>query len=81
MGRVVGPVRGDSHSPGGLHFRLRDVNGSTTVEVVYAGSKPDMFGVDRDVYLEGRVVQGVFVGSKDSLVTKCPSKYQPRQKH
>jgi cytochrome c-type biogenesis protein CcmE len=77
-GRVVGPVRGDAHG-GGLRFRIRDVKGSATVPVVYTGSVPDQFKIGRDVYLKGRLAQGVFVGERNSLVTKCPSKYTPKK--
>jgi cytochrome c-type biogenesis protein CcmE len=76
-GVVLGPVSGDSHSPGGLHFRLRDRAGKATVPVVYTGSKPDLFRAGREVYLNGQLKRGVFVGEPDSLVTRCPSKYSP----
>jgi cytochrome c-type biogenesis protein CcmE len=76
-GIVVGPVRGDPYSAGGLHFNLRDRAGKASVPVVYHGSKPDLFRVGREVYLHGRLENGVFVGERDSLVTKCPSKYAP----
>jgi cytochrome c-type biogenesis protein CcmE len=76
-GAVVGPVHGDSYSAGGKHFRLRDVNGTATVPVVYHGQVPDQFKVGRHVVLDGRLRHGIFVGKRDSLVTKCPSKYAP----
>ena len=73
-GRVIGPVRGDAHSAG-LRFRLRDVNGTATVPVVYKGSVPDLFRVGRDILVTGRLVNGTFVTSPGSMITKCPSKY------
>ena len=76
-GLVLGPVRGDPHGAG-MHFRLRDIDGKATVPVVYMGSKPDLFRVGRHVYLKGRLANGVFVGQRNSLVTKCPSKYAPK---
>jgi cytochrome c-type biogenesis protein CcmE len=76
-GIVVGPVTGDSFGPRGLHFRLRDRSGTAAVRVVYAGTKPDLFRAGREVYLNGQLRNGVFVGERNSLVTKCPSKYQP----
>jgi cytochrome c-type biogenesis protein CcmE len=76
-GIVLAPVTGDSFAPGGLHFRLRDRSGTAIVRVVYTGTKPDLFKVGREVYLNGRLQNGVFVGQRDSLVTRCPSKYQP----
>jgi cytochrome c-type biogenesis protein CcmE len=76
-GIVLGPVTGDPYGPTGLHFRLRDRSGNTTVPVVYTGTKPDLFRTGREVYLHGRLRNGVFVGERNSLVTRCPSKYQP----
>ena len=71
-GRVVGPVSREGRT---LRFGLRDVKGTARVRVVYTGSVSDQFKVGRDVYLKGRLAHGTFVGEKDSLVTKCPSKY------
>jgi len=62
-----------------LRFTLRDVAGTATVRVVYMGSVSDQFKTGRDVYLRGRLANGVFVGEKDSLVTRCPSKYVPKK--
>jgi cytochrome c-type biogenesis protein CcmE len=76
-GIVVGPVRGDAHSPGGLRFRLRDRTGGTSVPVAYTGLVPDLFRPGREIYLNGSLKSGVFVGQRDSLVTRCPSKYSP----
>ncbi len=73
-GKVVGPVTGDARGDG-LRFTLRDVKGSGTVAVLYTGSVPDLFRVGREVMVTGEVVEGAFVAEKDSLVTKCPSKY------
>jgi cytochrome c-type biogenesis protein CcmE len=78
FGVVLAPVRGDAHA-GGLRFRLRDVDGTATARVVYRGSVPDLFRPGRDVYLKGRLQNGVFVGEPNSLVTKCPSKYAPKK--
>jgi len=76
-GTVVGPVHGDPYSAAGKHFRLRDINGTATVPVVYHGQVPDLFKVGRHIVLDGRLRHGTFVGKRDSLVTKCPSKYAP----
>ena len=77
-GRVLRPVTGDAHGAG-LRFRLRDVNGTATVPVVYKGSVPDLFRTGRDVVVQGRLRNGVFVAIPGTLVTKCPSKYTPKQ--
>ena len=62
-----------------LRFTLRDVDGTATVPVVYTGSVSDQFRTGRHVYLRGRLQNEVFVGEKDSLVTRCPSKYAPKK--
>jgi cytochrome c-type biogenesis protein CcmE len=49
------------------------------VPVVYKGSVPDLFRAGRDVVVQGRLVNGVFVAIPGTLVTKCPSKYTPKQ--
>jgi cytochrome c-type biogenesis protein CcmE len=75
-GVVVAPVRGDARD-GGLRFLVKDINGTETVPVVYTGSVPDLFAAGRDVSVRGELKNGLFVAEKDSLVTKCPSKYAP----
>jgi cytochrome c-type biogenesis protein CcmE len=77
-GVVLGPVSGDARGDG-LRFRLRDIDGKATVPVVYKGSVPDLFQAGRNVYMRGELVNGVFVAEPDSLVTKCPSKYVPKE--
>jgi len=74
---VLKPVTGDAHGSG-LHFRLRDVKGTATVPVVYKGSVPDLFRPGRDIVVEGRFQNGVFVATPGTMVTKCPSKYVPK---
>jgi cytochrome c-type biogenesis protein CcmE len=79
-GLVVGPVTGDAHA-GGLRFGLRDIGekSAKTVPVRYAGSVPDLFKVGRHIVLDGRLRNGTFVAEPGSMITKCPSKYAPRQ--
>jgi cytochrome c-type biogenesis protein CcmE len=79
-GHVVGPITGDAHD-GGLFFRLRDVKGDSrkTVRVVYEGSVPDLFNIDRDVHVQGTLRNGVFHAVPGTLVTKCPSKYTAKK--
>jgi cytochrome c-type biogenesis protein CcmE len=78
MGQVIGTPAGDAHAAG-LRFKLRDVKGSTSVPVVYKGSVPDLFRSGRDVVVDGKLRNGVFVALPNTLVTKCPSKYQPKR--
>jgi cytochrome c-type biogenesis protein CcmE len=79
VGRVVGPVHGAGYARDGLRFTVRDVKGTRTVPVLYRGSVPDQFKTGRDIVVGGRYAHGVFVAEKDSLVTKCPSKYSPKK--
>lgn len=79
-GLVVGPVRGDAHA-GGLRFRLKDISGrsETAVTVLYTGSVPDLFKVGRHIVVDGKLRRGTFVAEPGSMITKCPSKYAPKQ--
>ena len=73
-GKVAnGSVR---HEGGALFFRVRDRNGGTSVPVRYVGAVPDPFREGREVIVDVRKQGAVFVGEKDSLVTKCPSKFK-----
>jgi cytochrome c-type biogenesis protein CcmE len=78
MGAVVGKPVGDAHAAG-LRFQLRDVKGTALVPVVYKGTVPDLFRTGRDVVVDGRLRNGVFTAVPNTLVTKCPSKYQPKR--
>lgn len=69
---ATGSVR---HEGGALVFRVRDRNGSTAVPVRYTGAVPDPFKEGREVIVTVRKEGSTFVGEKDSLVTKCPSKF------
>jgi cytochrome c-type biogenesis protein CcmE len=66
-----------SHSGDELRFRIRDRDGTRSVPVTYTGSVPDPFRDGREVIVSGELKQGTFVAERDSLVTKCPSKYAP----
>jgi cytochrome c-type biogenesis protein CcmE len=78
VGKVVGRPSGDAHGAG-LQFTLRDVKGSANVPVLYRGTVPDLFRTGRDVVVDGRLRNGVFVAVPGSLLTKCPSKYSPKK--
>jgi len=79
VGKVVGHARGAGYARSGLRFRVGDINGSASVPVVYHGTVPDMFKNGRHVVVTGRYANGVFVAKRDTLVTKCPSKYSPKK--
>ena len=72
-GRVVADSiarRGDE-----LRFSIRDRDGTASVPVVYTGVVPDPFREGREVIVSGELSRGTFVAERDSLVTKCPSKF------
>jgi cytochrome c-type biogenesis protein CcmE len=58
-----------------LRFAIRDRAGTESVPVVYTGVVPDPFREGREVIVEGRMEGATFVAERDSLVTKCPSKF------
>jgi cytochrome c-type biogenesis protein CcmE len=73
-GKVVdGSVKRQGES---LTFAVRDRNGSASVPVTYTGVVPDPFRDGREVIVDGKLEGGTFVAQRDSLVTKCPSKFQ-----
>jgi cytochrome c-type biogenesis protein CcmE len=78
VGIVQPGYTGDSYA-GGLRFTLRDRKGPSTVRVNYKGSLSDQFKEGREVSVKGELRNGVFIARKDSLVTKCPSKYTAKK--
>ena len=54
---------------------MRDRDGTTSVPVTYTGAVPDPFKEGREVIVTVRKEGATFVGERDSLVTKCPSKF------
>jgi cytochrome c-type biogenesis protein CcmE len=64
-----------------LRFAIRDRNGSgPSLPVSYTGEVPDPFRAGREVIVKGTMQGGTFIGERDSLVTKCPSKFQAAPK-
>ena len=74
---LTGTVVTGSVQPGNdvLRFRIRDRRGKASVPVLYRGAVPDPFRERREVIVTGSMRNGTFVAEKDSLVTKCPSKF------
>jgi cytochrome c-type biogenesis protein CcmE len=59
-----------------LDFAVADRDDpSKSIPVTYTGTVPDPFRDGREVIVSGKVQDGTFVGEKDTLVTKCPSKF------
>ena len=80
VGHVQPGYSGDSYG-NGLRFELKDREGPSQkiVRVLYKGSVSDQFRENREVSVKGELRNGVFVARKDSLVTKCPSKYTAKK--
>jgi cytochrome c-type biogenesis protein CcmE len=57
-------------------FRVRDRTGHVSVPIRYSGSVPDPFREGREIVITVRKEGDTWVGQKDTLVTKCPSKFQ-----
>jgi cytochrome c-type biogenesis protein CcmE len=74
---LTGKVVRDSIDRSGdeLRFRIRDRDGTESVAVAYTGTVPDPFREGREVIVSGTLEEGTFVAERDSLVTKCPSKF------
>ncbi len=81
VGAVIGPVKGDKYGPSGQRFIMRDIGGNTTqqVRVVYRGDEGSLFGPWKRILVTGRLENGVFVADRNSMLTKCPSKYLPKK--
>jgi cytochrome c-type biogenesis protein CcmE len=70
-------VAGSVHRNGaGMLFAVADRSGGATVPVSYTGTVPDPFREGREIIVTVQEQRGRFVGERDSLITKCPSKYQ-----
>jgi cytochrome c-type biogenesis protein CcmE len=58
-----------------LRFRVSDRDGSDSIPVSYSGAVPDPFRAGREIIVTGELQGGTFVGERDTLITKCPSKF------
>ena len=80
---VTGKVVNGSITRSGdeLRFRIRDRDGTESVPVAYTGTVPDPFRDGREVIVSGELKDGTFVAERDSLVTKCPSKFTKEEQN
>ncbi len=80
--QLTGKVVNDSVKREGerLDFSVRDRDGNASVPVSYSGVVPDPFREGREVIVSGRLEGKTFVAERDSLVTKCPSKFTEDKK-
>jgi cytochrome c-type biogenesis protein CcmE len=70
---VHGSVR---HEGNGLDFSVADRAGGTAIPIAYTGTVPDPFREGREVIVTVQKQGARYVGERDSLITKCPSKYK-----
>ena len=80
VGKVVGPATRATPTAAASASSSRDIRAPRSDGPrLYKGSVPTSSSADRDVFVKGKLRNGVFVAMPDSLVTKCPSKYTPRR--
>jgi cytochrome c-type biogenesis protein CcmE len=75
---LTGTVLAHSVSRDGdvLNFSVADRAGGDAVPVAYTGTVPDPFKEGREVIVTVEKQGGEYVGERNSLITKCPSKYK-----
>jgi cytochrome c-type biogenesis protein CcmE len=59
-----------------LNFAVEDRAGGTAIPVAYTGTVPDPFREGREVIVTVEKQGGQYVGERNSLITKCPSKFK-----
>jgi cytochrome c-type biogenesis protein CcmE len=70
-------VPGSVHRQGAiLDFSVEDRVGGTAIPLAYTGTVPDPFREGREVIVTVEKQQGRYVGERNSLITKCPSKFK-----
>jgi len=77
---VTGTVAaGSVHRVGAvLDFAVEDRSGEgeTKIPLAYTGTVPDPFREGREVIVTVEKQGGQYIGERNSLITKCPSKYK-----
>jgi cytochrome c-type biogenesis protein CcmE len=76
--QLTGTVaHGSVHRAGAvLDFSVEDRAGGTVIPLAYTGTVPDPFREGREVIVTVEKQGSHFVGERNSLITKCPSKYK-----
>ena len=59
-----------------LDFSVEDRAGGTKIPLAYTGTVPDPFREGREVIVTVSKSSGRYIGERNSLITKCPSKYK-----
>jgi len=76
---VTGTVAsGSVHRQGSvLDFSVEDrAGGGTKIPLAYTGTVPDPFKEGREVIVTVEKRGGSYIGERNTLITKCPSKYK-----
>jgi cytochrome c-type biogenesis protein CcmE len=74
--QLTGRVTSYHRDGSDLEFDIADRDGDgDELRVHYTGVVPDPFREGREVIVSGELENGTFVAERDSLVTKCPSKF------
>lgn len=75
--QITGDVVSSKHEGTRLQFVMTDRDGGgKPLPVSYPGQVPDPFRAGREVIVTGKLnSDGVLMAQKDSLITKCPSKF------
>lgn len=80
-GMSAGPISGTRGER--ITFFMTDQHGGDRLEIDYRGSVPDAFRSGRHVMVKGTLTRRdgeyLFRAKPDTLVTKCPSKYQSEE--
>jgi cytochrome c-type biogenesis protein CcmE len=77
--QVTGDVVNGSvhHENGVLHFSVADrAGGGSAIPISYTGTVPDAFHEGREVIVTVEKQGEEYIGERESLITKCPSKYK-----
>jgi cytochrome c-type biogenesis protein CcmE len=64
------------HDGAVLDFAVRDRKGTSVVPLSYTGTIPDPFREGREVIVTVEKQGGRYVGERNTLITKCPSKFK-----
>jgi len=74
--QLTGKVVAGYHREGQtLVFSVRGRDSAASVPVRYRGAVPDPFRPGREIIVTVRRGDGAWIGERDSLITKCPSKF------
>ena len=75
---LTGTVQqGSVHRAGeALDFSVEDRAGGAAIPLSYTGTVPDPFKEGREVVVTVSKKGSSYVGERNSLITKCPSKYK-----